>query len=159
MGPGKSCFNSGAEANEGLIKLARLFGNNRKATMSHKIVVAENGFHGRTMGALSATASVKYREGFEPLLSNFCFAPLNDIAKFQKIIDDKTTAVLVESIQGEGGIHEAKTPSLKNFIPYAKKEKFYYFWMKYKQVLGEQVNFSAFKSLVFCQMPWPWLKG
>ena len=70
IGPGKLIFcNSGAEANEGLIKLARKVGNQNEETEKHKIVVAENGFHGRTMGALSATASPKYRKGFEPLLS------------------------------------------------------------------------------------------
>jgi len=108
IGPGKVLFcNSGAEANEGLIKLARKVGNQNEETEKHKIVVAENGFHGRTMGALSATASPKYRKGFEPLLSSFSFAPLNNIGAFDQAIDDHTVAVLVESIQGEGGIYEA----------------------------------------------------
>ena len=100
IGPGKVLFcNSGAEANEGLIKLARKVGNQNEDTERHKIVVAENGFHGRTMGALSATASAKYRKGFEPLLSSFSFAPLNDIEAFDKTIDVSTVAVLVESIR------------------------------------------------------------
>ena len=108
IGPGKVLFcNSGAEANEGLIKLARKVGNQNEETEKHKIVVAENGFHGRTMGALSATASPKYRKGFEPLLSSFSFAPLNNIGAFDQAIDEHTVAVLVESIQGEGGIYEA----------------------------------------------------
>ena len=108
IGPGKVLFcNSGAEANEGLIKLARKVGNQNEETEKHKIVVAENGFHGRTMGALSATASPKYRKGFEPLLSSFSFAPLNNIRAFDQAIDEHTVAVLVESIQGEGGIYEA----------------------------------------------------
>ena len=75
IGPGKVIFcNSGAEANEGLIKLARKVGNKNEDQTKHNILVAENGFHGRTMGALSATASPKYRKGFEPLLSSFSFA-------------------------------------------------------------------------------------
>ena len=115
IGPGKVLFcNSGAEANEGLIKLARKVGNQNEDTERHKIVVAENGFHGRTMGALSATASAKYRKGFEPLLSSFSFAPLNDIEAFDKTIDVSTVAVLVESIQGEGGIYEAEDTFLQN---------------------------------------------
>ena len=115
IGPGKVLFcNSGAEANEGLIKLARKVGNQNEDTERHKIVVAENGFHGRTMGALSATASAKYRKGFEPLLSSFSFAPLNDIEAFDKTIDGSTVAVLVESIQGEGGIYEAEDTFLQN---------------------------------------------
>ena len=108
IGPGKLIFcNSGAEANEGLLKLARLVGNKQGPQPKHKIVVADNGFHGRTLGALSATASPKYRTGFEPLLPFFDFVPLNDIQAFDKAIDSETSAVLVESIQGEGGIFEA----------------------------------------------------
>ena len=109
IGPGKLIFcNSGAEANEGLLKLARLVGNKQGTQPKHKIVVADNGFHGRTLGALSATASPKYRTGFEPLLPFFDFVPLNDIQAFDKAIDSETSAVLVESIQGEGGIYEAE---------------------------------------------------
>ena len=109
IGPGKLIFcNSGAEANEGLLKLARLFGNQSKDSPKTKFVAAENGFHGRTLGALSATASPKYRKGFEPLLPTFSFAPLNDIDAFEDAIDAQTCAVLVESIQGEGGIYEAE---------------------------------------------------
>ena len=74
IGIGKVLFcNSGAEANEGLIKLARKVGNQNENQLRHKIVVAENGFHGRTMGALSATASPKYRKGFEPIAVFFLF--------------------------------------------------------------------------------------
>jgi acetylornithine/N-succinyldiaminopimelate aminotransferase len=109
IGPGKMLFcNSGAEANEGLIKFARLASETTEFQGRHKILVAENGFHGRTMGALSATASPKYRKGFEPLLSGFEFAPLNDLDAFDRKLDDETVAVLIESIQGEGGIHEAQ---------------------------------------------------
>ena len=114
IGPGKLIFcNSGAEANEGLLKLARLVGNKQGTQPKHKIVVADNGFHGRTLGALSATASPKYRTGFEPLLPFFDFVPLNDIQAFDKAIDSETSAVLVESIQGEGGIYEAEDHFLK----------------------------------------------
>ena len=76
IAPGKMLFcNSGAEANEALIKFSRLVGKKREPHR-HKLLVAENGFHGRTMGALSATSSPKYRNGFEPLLEGFSFAPL-----------------------------------------------------------------------------------
>ena len=108
IGPGKMLFcNSGAEANEALIKFSRLVGSKRSANKRFKLLVAENGFHGRTMGALSATSSQKYRNGFEPLLEGFSFAPLNDIEAFKSKIDNKTIGIMVESIQGEGGIQVA----------------------------------------------------
>jgi acetylornithine/N-succinyldiaminopimelate aminotransferase len=105
IGPGKMLFcNSGAEANEALIKLSRLHGN-QSENPKRKILVAKNGFHGRTMGALSATESPKYRNGFEPLLNDFVFCRLNDAKDFESKIDTETSAVLIESIQGEGGLH------------------------------------------------------
>jgi acetylornithine aminotransferase/acetylornithine/N-succinyldiaminopimelate aminotransferase len=106
--PGKILFcNSGAEANEALIKFSRLVGKKTQESKRYKLLVAENGFHGRTMGALSATSSPKYRNGFEPLLEGFSFAPLNDIEAFKSKIDDQTIGIMVESIQGEGGIQVA----------------------------------------------------
>ncbi|MDG1139216.1 MAG: aspartate aminotransferase family protein [Opitutales bacterium] len=114
IGPGKVLFcNSGAEANEALLKLARYVGNKGSKTNRNKVVVAENGFHGRTLGALSATQSPKYRNGFEPLLEPFTFAALNDFDAFSQAIDDDTIAVLIESIQGEGGIYEAEDTFLQ----------------------------------------------
>ena len=105
IGAGKVLFcNSGAEANEAMLKLSRLHGNRLDPKRS-KILVAQNGFHGRTLGALSATESIKYRQGFEPLLPGFVFCRLNDLSDFEKAVDDQTAAVLVESIQGEGGLH------------------------------------------------------
>ena len=124
IGPGKMLFcNSGAEANEGLIKFARLASETAEFQGRHKILVAENGFHGRTMGALSATASPKYRKGFEPLLSGFEFAPLNDLDAFDRKLDDETVAVLIESIQGEGGIHEAQDNFLQGLEKRCRERK------------------------------------
>lgn len=114
IGPGKMLFcNSGAEANEALIKFSRLAGNCNDTQKRYKIIVAENGFHGRTMGALSATASPKYRNGFEPLVEGFSFAPLNDLNGFKEKIDNETIGIMVESIQGEGGIQVASDKFLK----------------------------------------------
>lgn len=108
IGPGKVLFcNSGAEANEAMIKLARLSASLLKNGHRNEILVAENGFHGRTMGALSATASSKYRNGFDPLLPGFHFAPFNNLEAFASSITKKTGAIMLESIQGEGGIHVA----------------------------------------------------
>jgi len=113
IAPGKVLFcNSGAEANEALIKLSRLHGQLSQPRKT-KILVARNGFHGRTMGALSATESAKYRKGFEPLLPGFVFCKLNDVSDFENAIDHETSAILIESIQGEGGLHEASDSFLQ----------------------------------------------
>jgi acetylornithine/succinyldiaminopimelate/putrescine aminotransferase len=91
--------NSGAEANEAAIKLARLAGGGR-----YKIITFTGGFHGRTLGALTATAQPKYHEGLGPLMAGFQYAPFGDLAAAEKLVDDETCAILVEPIQGEGGI-------------------------------------------------------
>ncbi|HEX4609580.1 MAG TPA: aspartate aminotransferase family protein [Urbifossiella sp.] len=101
---GGVCFfcNSGAEANEAAIKLARL---NGKPKGKYKILTFTGGFHGRTMGALTATAQPKYHAGVEPMLPGFVYAPFGDLAAAEKAVDAETAAVLLEPIQGEGGIN------------------------------------------------------
>jgi predicted acetylornithine/succinylornithine family transaminase len=101
---GKAFFcNSGAEANEAAIKLARLHSSQKR----YKIITFSGGFHGRTYGATSATAQPKYHEGIGPLLAGFSYAPFDDIDAVANLIDDQTCAILVEPIQGEGGIRIA----------------------------------------------------
>ncbi|HSQ54685.1 MAG TPA: aminotransferase class III-fold pyridoxal phosphate-dependent enzyme, partial [Gemmata sp.] len=101
---GGVCFfcNSGTEANEAAIKLARL---NGKPKGRYKIVTLTGSFHGRTMGALTATAQPKYHAGVEPMLPGFLYAPFGDLAAIEKTIDAETCAVMLEPIQGEGGIN------------------------------------------------------
>ncbi|MEP3478486.1 MAG: aspartate aminotransferase family protein [Fuerstiella sp.] len=99
---GKAFFcNSGAEANESAIKLARLHGSEQK---KFRIITFERGFHGRTFGALTATAQPKYHEGLGPLMAGFRYAPLNDLEAVAELVDDETCGILVEPIQGEGGV-------------------------------------------------------
>jgi predicted acetylornithine/succinylornithine family transaminase len=100
---GKAFFcNSGAEANEAAIKLARAHGHREGRA---KIVTVEHGFHGRTYAALTATAQPKYHAGFEPMVPGFAYAPHNNLAAMEKLVDVTTAAVLIEPIQGEGGIN------------------------------------------------------
>ena len=100
---GGKCFfgNSGAEAIEAAIKLARLHTLKEK----YKIITFENSFHGRTFGAISATAQSKYHQGFQPLLAGFEYLPLGDIEAVRAAVDDETCGILVEPIQGEGGVN------------------------------------------------------
>ena len=92
--------NSGAEANEAAIKLARLHAPKGK----YKIITFTGGFHGRTLGALTATAQPKYHEGLGPLVAGFVYAPYGDLESVKKLIDAETCAIMLEPIQGEGGI-------------------------------------------------------
>jgi len=102
--PGKIFFcNSGAEAAEAAIKFARIFGQGKR----FEIITMENSFHGRTMGALSATGQKKHQHGFNPLLEGFKIIPFNDITAVKNALTDKTVAIMLELIQGEGGIHVA----------------------------------------------------
>jgi acetylornithine aminotransferase/acetylornithine/N-succinyldiaminopimelate aminotransferase len=102
-GGGKVFFcNSGAEANEGMFKLARLRGRSEKR---HKIVTAVNSFHGRTLGGLSATGQDKIKDGFHPMVQGMgLHVPFNDIEAMAAAVDDETAAVMIEGVQGEGGI-------------------------------------------------------
>lgn len=103
--PGKVFFcNSGAEANEAAIKLARKLGNPQK----NEIITMEGAFHGRTLATVTATGQKKYTQGFDPLPSGFVKVPFNDLSAFEKAITEKTIAVILEPIQGEGGIHVAE---------------------------------------------------
>ncbi len=101
--------NSGAEANEGMIKLARKYGNK---TDRNEIIVMEESFHGRTLAALAATGRQKYRDGFAPNTSGFTHVEYNNFEAIKNAITDKTAAILLEPIQGEGGI----VPSSKDYL-------------------------------------------
>src|SRR5580704_5065762 len=116
------CFfcNSGTEANEAAIKLARL---NGKPNGRYKIITMLNSFHGRTMGALSATAQPKYHQGVEPLLPGFRYAPFGDLDAVAKLIDNETIAIMLEPVQGEGGIHLPASGYLEGLRELADKHK------------------------------------
>lgn len=101
---GKIFFcNSGTEANEAAIKFARAYGKGGR----FEIITTQDSFHGRTLGALTATGQAKHREGFAPLLPGFKYVPFNDIKALEAAVNDKTVAIMLELVQGEGGINIA----------------------------------------------------
>ncbi len=100
--------NSGAEAVEGAIKAARKYAYLKDGRTDHEIIAMEHSFHGRTMGALSVTGNPKYREAFEPMIGNIRFARLNDFDSVLSQVTERTCAVILETVQGEGGIFPAK---------------------------------------------------
>ena len=105
--------NSGAEAIEGAIKTARKYAYLKDGSTDHEIIAMNHSFHGRTMGALAVTGNPKYREPFEPLIGNIRFADLNDLESVKRQITDKTCAILLETVQGEGGVFPATEEFLK----------------------------------------------
>jgi acetylornithine/N-succinyldiaminopimelate aminotransferase len=107
--PGKCFFcNSGAEASEAAIKFARKYGGGR-----YEIIAMTGSFHGRTYGALTATSREKFHKGFEPLVPGFKYAKFNDVKSVKKSITSKTCAIMVEPIQGEGGVNVAEEEFMK----------------------------------------------
>lgn len=105
--------NSGAEAIEGAIKAARKYAYLKDGTTDHEIIAMEHSFHGRTMGALSVTGNPHYREAFEPGIGNIRFATMNDVDSVKALINEKTCAIIMETVQGEGGIHPADEAFLR----------------------------------------------
>lgn len=100
--------NSGTEAVEGAIKLARKYYYKRKGKADSEIIAMNHSFHGRSMGALSITGTKKYREAFEPLIGGVLFAEYNNLDSVKKLVKENTCGIIVEPIQGEGGINPAK---------------------------------------------------
>jgi predicted acetylornithine/succinylornithine family transaminase len=96
--------NSGAEANEGAIKLARKRGKAVRGPAAHETLVTHNSFHGRTLATVAATGNPRYQQGFEPMPAGFRFVPFDDLEAMRAAITDETCAILVEPVQGEGGV-------------------------------------------------------
>lgn len=110
IGPGKVFFcNSGAEANEGLFKLARKFGHDEGR---FEMLTTLNSFHGRTLAGIAATGQEKIKKGFEPMVPGFRHVPYNDLEAMRHAISPATTAILIEGIQGEGGV----TPATPEYL-------------------------------------------
>ena len=149
FGEGKVFFcNSGAEANEALLKAARL--NGKKLTgeegKKYRVLVAVNGFHGRTLGTLSATAQEKIQKGFSPLMPKFSYATFNDAKSFEKLMGDDVAAVLVEPVQGESGVLPATKEFLKGLRALCDKYGAMLLFDEVQCGAGRLGTFAAFKK-------------
>ena len=109
--------NSGAEAVEGAVKAARKYAYLKDGKTDHEIIAMNHSFHGRTMGALSVTGNPKYQEAFRPMIGNVKFAEINDIESVKEQLSVHTYAIMMETVQGEGGIH----PATKEFLQEVRK--------------------------------------
>ncbi len=139
---GRAFFcNSGTEANEAAIKLARLNGKPGR----YKIITMINSFHGRTLGALSATGQPKYHQGLEPLLAGFSYAPFGDVEGVARLIDDETCAIMVEPIQGEGGINLPPPGYLEGLRELADKHKLLLIFDEVQSGMGRTGEWYAFQ--------------
>lgn len=141
---GKVFFaNSGAEANEGAIKLARRYGN---PTKRFEIITMEKSFHGRTMACISATGQDKVKIGFEPLLEGFKTIPFNDFAAVENAISNKTIAVMLEPIQGEGGINVASKEYLAKLRKLCDQKDMLLIFDEVQTGMGRTGNYFAFQN-------------
>lgn len=105
--------NSGAEANEAAIKLARRYSHEKYGAGRFEIITMKNSFHGRTMATLTATGQEKVQKGYDPLVPGFSYVPFNHLAELEQAVTDKTAAIMLEPIQGEGGVYVADPNYLK----------------------------------------------
>jgi acetylornithine aminotransferase/acetylornithine/N-succinyldiaminopimelate aminotransferase len=143
---GKVFFcNSGAEANEGLYKLARKFG---APTGRYGIITFANSFHGRTLGGISATGQEKVKTGFAPLVEGFTHVPFNDLAALEAAITPKTAAILLEPIQGEGGINPATAEFLRGVRNLCDRHNLLLLFDEIQCGLGRTGDWCAWRSLV-----------
>lgn len=148
-GNGKIFFcNSGAEANETLIKLSRLYGKSKSGEegKQYKVIVAEQAFHGRTFGGMSATPQEKIQGGFRPLIPGFEAAPLNDLSAFAAAVDEQTAAIFVETIQGEGGVNPCSIEFLKGLRKLCDEKEILLLIDEVQCGIGRSGTFFAFET-------------
>ncbi len=141
---GKAFFcNSGTEANEAAIKLARLHTPKQR----YKIITFEGGFHGRTLGSTSATAQPKYHEGLGPLMAGFVYAPFGDLDAVARLIDDETAAIMIEPIQGEGGVRIPPDGFLAGLRQLADKNELLLIFDEVQSGSGRTGDWFAYQGL------------
>ncbi len=137
--------NSGAEANEGAIKIARKFAKNISADKT-QIITAWDSFHGRTLATLTATGQPHYQEGLEPLPAGFDYVHFNDAEELAEKISDKTCAVMLETIQGEGGVYPPKNDYLKKVRELCDKHGALLIFDEIQSGIGRSGKFFAYEK-------------
>jgi acetylornithine/N-succinyldiaminopimelate aminotransferase len=149
--PGKIFFsNSGAEANDGLIKAARRFGLKRPqldGSQRYEVVTFLQSFHGRTLGAMSATGQRKIQEGFDPLLPGFRYLPFNDVEALETAVRPETAAILLEVIQGEGGVNMVTHEFLRAVAELCKKHDLLLFFDEVQAGFGRCGDAMAWRMI------------
>jgi acetylornithine/N-succinyldiaminopimelate aminotransferase len=138
--------NSGTEAIEGSIKLARLAGHRAGGAEKSRLVGLEGSYHGRTFGAMSLTGQDKYRKGFEPLLEDVTFVPQNDLNALRSAVNDNTCAIVLEPIFGEGGIYECSVEFLQECRTLADRHKAALIFDEIQCGLGRTGDLFAFQT-------------
>ena len=146
-GLGKAFFcNSGAEANEAAIKLARKYFYRRQESHKNHIIVFKESFHGRTLATVTATGQSKYQEGFAPLPEGFVYAEYNNLDSVKKMVTKNTCAIMLEPVQGEGGIHPADMDFLRGLRELCNKEELLLIFDEVQCGMGRTGKFFAFQS-------------
>lgn len=142
--PGKVFFaNSGAEANECAVKLARKYGSR---SGRYEVITMEKSFHGRTLAMITATGQDKVKHGFEPLLEGFKTVPFNDLTAVRSAVTDKTIAVMLEPIQGEGGINAADKTYLDGLRKFCGEKDMLLIFDEVQTAMGRTGEMFAFKN-------------
>jgi acetylornithine/N-succinyldiaminopimelate aminotransferase len=137
--------NSGAEANEGAIKIAKKFGN-KTENKRFEIITFNNSFHGRTLATMTATGQKKFHEGFEPLPSGFKYANFNDFESVKAQYNEKTVAIILELIQGEGGVCVAEEKFVKQVADFCKEKNLLFIIDEIQTGIGRTGKMFAFED-------------
>ncbi len=146
-GMGKAFFcNSGAEANEAAIKLARKYFYRKGQAGKNQIIVFKESFHGRTLATVTATGQSKYQEGFAPLPQGFVYADYNDLGSVEKLVNTETAAIMLEPIQGEGGIHPAAVAFIEGIRHICDQQDILLIFDEVQSGIGRTGTFFAYQS-------------
>ena len=139
--------NSGAEANEAAIKLARRYAHAKYGPDRFEIITMKNSFHGRTLATITATGQDKVQKGFEPLMPGFAYAPFNDFAAIEAMAGERTAAIMLEPIQGEGGVHVADREYLQRLREFCTQRDILLIFDEVQTGMGRTGTLFAYQQL------------